>query len=479
MPATWPAIGDALLVTRTFLFSDIEGSTGMWEQEAEPMRKALHQHDDLLAAAVLRYHGRVFKTAGDAFCAAFERASDGVGAAYEIQQGITGEIWPTNTPLRLRLALHTGPAYVRKGDYFGTTLNRCGRLLSLARGGQTLLSSATERPLGTALPEGVTLRDLGLHRLRDLPRPIHVFQLMHPGLAPGLGDTAGFTGGGKPVPHSMSRFAPIELFDVPTLPGVVMHALEVLQDPKSDAATVQEVINRDPAISAKILRVANSAFFGFTRRVSTIADAVGILGFSNVQGMILGVGAFDAFRTERLKLGEFWRHSIATATAARLLAQRLKSGEEEAFTAGLLHDIGKLIFAVQAGAGYQHVLNMEREAGVSPIEAERTLLEFTHAEVGEAVALRWNLPPRYVAAIAHHHDPSAAGDENFFCALIGLANLAAHAVAHAPLPLSSAREAERITALAILGLGPADWDECLTALAGSNSEIEAFVSAIQ
>lgn len=478
MAATRPAIGDALLVTRTFLFTDIVGSTAMWERESEPMRKALHLHDDLLTAAVLHYHGRVFKTAGDAFCAAFERAVDGVGAAFEIQRGIDAAVWPTNTPLRLRMALHTGPAYVRKGDYFGTTLNRCARLLTLARGGQTLLSSATARPLGASLPEGMSLHDLGLHRLRDLPRPIHVFQLMHPGLASGLLDVAELAGGSKPAPPSLSRFAPIELFDVPTLPGVVLHALEVMQDPKSDAESVQLVINRDPAISAKILRVANSAFFGFARRVSTIADAVSILGFANVQGMIIGVGAFDAFRTERLKLGDFWHHSIATATAARLLAQRVNSGVEEAFTAGILHDIGKLVFAVQAGAGYQHVLDMEREAGVSALEAERTLLEFTHPEVGEAVALRWNLPPRYVAAIAHHHDPAAAGEETKFCALIGLANLAAHAVETAGY-LVPAREAERIANLERLGLGASDWDECIASLVQSKAEIEAFVAAIR
>ena len=477
MPATGPATDEALLVTRTFLFTDIVGSTAMWEHEGEAMRKALHVHDDLLTAAVVRYHGRVFKTAGDAFCAAFERAADGVGAAYEIQRGVEAETWPTHTPLRLRMALHSGPAYVRKGDYFGTTLNRCARLLTLARGGQVLLSSATERPLGASLPEGVTLRDLGLHRLRDLPRPIHVFQLMHAGLAPGLLEIGELSEGGNPPPHSLSRFAPIELFDVPTLPGVVMHALEVMQDSKSDAETVQEVINRDPAISAKILRVANSAFFGFARRVSTIADAVSILGFANVQGLIIGVGAFDAFRTERLKLGKFWRHSITTATAARWLAQRLRGGAEEAFTAGILHDIGKLIFAVQAGAGYQHVLDLEREAGVSALEAERTLLEFTHPEVGEAVAQRWNLPPRYVAAIAHHHDPAAGGDESKFCALIGLANLAAHA-AETPGSIGPAREAERIADLDLLGLGPADWDECLDNLAASKAEIEAFVAAI-
>jgi putative nucleotidyltransferase with HDIG domain len=193
--------------------------------------------------------------------------------------------------------------------------------------------------------------------------------------------------------------------------------------------------------------------------------------------MIIGIGAFDAFRTERLNLGEFWRHSAATASAARMLAPRVDCRADEAFTAGILHDIGKLIFAMQSDAGYQQVRDLERDTGTSALEAERTLLEFTHPEVGEAVAERWNLPARYVAAIAHHHEPAAAGEESRFCALIGLANQAAHAAA-ASGRLEPAREAERNAHLALLQLGAADWEECLTHLAQSGSEIEAFVGAI-
>jgi HD-like signal output (HDOD) protein len=96
----------------------------------------------------------------------------------------------------------------------------------------------------------------------------------------------------------------------------------MMQNPNVDARAVERLMINDPAISAKILRVANSAFFGFSRRVATIADAVRVLGFINVQGMLISVGAFDAFRTERLNLVDFWKHSIATATAARFLSHR-------------------------------------------------------------------------------------------------------------------------------------------------------------
>ncbi|MBL9187829.1 MAG: HDOD domain-containing protein [Opitutaceae bacterium] len=480
MAVTGKTAAEAPLVTLTFVFTDIAGSTALWEQEPERMRPALQRHDQLLSAAIAGHGGQVFKTMGDAFFATFERPADAVAAASEMQRGLLAENWPTSTPLRVRIALHTGPAHASRGDYSGTTLNRCARLLAVARGGQTLLSAATASLLETALPPGVSLLDLGLHRLRDLPRPLHVFQLKHPDLAADLLGSGGEpAGAGKQGESSRTRFNPSELFDIPTLPAVVMQAMEVLQDPTSDAESVQGVISRDPAISAKILRVANSAYFGFARRVGTIAEAVGVLGFVNVQGMILGLGAFDAMRSDRLKLGGLWRHSVTTATAARLLAERLGRRPDEAFTAGILHDIGKLIFAVQAGSDYQRVIDLERAAGASSLEAERTLLEFTHPEVGEMVAQRWNLPPHYVAAIAHHHAPAAAGEETVFSALIGLANLAAHAVAEAPAPLAPAREAERLAHLELLGLDLADWLECLGKLTRANSEIDAFVSAVQ
>ncbi len=470
---------EAPLVTLTFAFTDIEGSTALWEREAGPMRQALRRHNELLGALLARHGGRVFKTMGDAFCATFDQAADAAAAAGEIQRALAAEAWPTSAPLRVRIALHTGPAYASGSDYLGTTLNRCARLLGVAQGGQTLLSSATAGLLEAALPEGVGLIDLGLHRLRDLPRPLHVFQLKHPGLAASLLDSGGeLAGATKLTAQALARFNPSELFDIPTLPTVVMRAMEVLQNPASGADDVQEVIARDPAISAKILRVANSAFFGFARRVGTIGEAAGILGFVNLQGMILGLGAFDSLRTGRLNLANLWRHSVTTATAARLLAERLGRRPDEAFTAGILHDIGKLIFAVQAGADYQRVINLERTAGASSLEAERTLLEFTHPEVGEMVAQRWNLPPRYVAAIAHHHAPAAAGEEASFAALIGLANQAAHAIADGPTGLAPAREAERVAHLEFLGLGPLDWEKCLGDLFRANSEIETFVSAL-
>jgi putative nucleotidyltransferase with HDIG domain len=471
------SLGDASLITVTFLFTDIEGSTSLWETESQAMRVALQRHNVLLSAAIERHHGCVFKTVGDAFCVTFDDATDALGAARQIQMSLAAEKWPTRGGLRVRVALHTGPAYLSGGDYFGTTLNRVARLLAVTHGGQTLLTSTTEALVRAALPAGTRLRDTGMLRLRDLPQPIHAFQLVHPGLPPELLELSDGAAGNKLTAEPLARFRPIDVYEVPTLPAIVMQALKILQNPESDARAVERVIVHDPAISAKILRVANSAFFGFSRRVGTIADAVRVLGFANVQGMLISVGAFDAFRTERLNLVDFWKHSIATATAARFLSSKVRCSGDEAFMAGILHDIGKLIFAVQAEASYQRVLDLQKGSAISSLTAERTMFEFTHPEVGQMVAERWDLPARYVAAIAHHHAPADAGDERVFCTLIGLADAAARAALRgSDVPASD--NGERSALLSALELTPAHWEDCLHHLHDAQATIEGFVGAI-
>ncbi len=159
----------------TFCFTDIEGSTQLWEQYPDAMRIALARHDALLRQAIEAHHGHVFKTMGDAFYAVFADAVQALEAALAAQRTLHAEAWEGITPLRVRIALHTGPAEAQAGDYLGITLNRAARLLAIGHGGQILLSRATAT-LIPALPEGGDLRDLGLHRLKDLQEPEQVFQ---------------------------------------------------------------------------------------------------------------------------------------------------------------------------------------------------------------------------------------------------------------------------------------------------------------
>ncbi len=168
--------------TVTLLFTDIEGSTRLWEANAAAMRAALARHDALLRACIEGHNGHVFKTGGDAFCAAFHTASDALGAALEAQRALHREPWPEGAKLRVRMALHSGAVEVRAGDYFGAPLNRVARLLAAGHGGQTLLSEATHDLCRDHLPPLASIKALGAHGLRDLGRPESVFQACHPDL---------------------------------------------------------------------------------------------------------------------------------------------------------------------------------------------------------------------------------------------------------------------------------------------------------
>jgi len=165
----------------TFLFTDIQGSTKLWEEHRAAMNTALARHDELMRQAIEAHHGYVFKTVGDAFCVAFASPIDAVAATLQAQQLLQTQGWG-QTPITVRMGLHTGEAHEREGDYFGPTLNRTARLMSIAHGGQVLLSQATRELLADTLPYSANLRDLGSHRLKDLAQPEHVYQLVHPDL---------------------------------------------------------------------------------------------------------------------------------------------------------------------------------------------------------------------------------------------------------------------------------------------------------
>jgi predicted ATPase/class 3 adenylate cyclase len=164
--------------------TDIEGSTALWERLPEAMRLTVARHDALLAEQIKRHGGVVVRSRGegDSFFAVFPRARDAVAAARDIQQALRVEAWPTRTPLRVRIAVHTGEAELRDGDYYGTAPNRCARLRAVAHGGQVLLSLPTCDLIRDAPPERVNLLDLGEYQLKDLLRPERVFQIADPDL---------------------------------------------------------------------------------------------------------------------------------------------------------------------------------------------------------------------------------------------------------------------------------------------------------
>jgi class 3 adenylate cyclase len=170
--------------TVTFLLNDVEGSTRLWEQHPAAMRAALARRDALIEAVVEQHQGVLVRPRGegDSRFAVFSRAVDALSATVAVQEALHTEAWAVQVALRVRMPLHTGDAEPRDGDYYGSAVNRCARLRGIAHGGQILLSQTTYDLVQDALSPGVSLRDLGEHRLADLQRPERVFQIVAAGL---------------------------------------------------------------------------------------------------------------------------------------------------------------------------------------------------------------------------------------------------------------------------------------------------------
>lgn len=165
--------------TLTFLFTDVEGSTRLWEAHPQAMRGVMARHDALLTQAFAQHQGIVVRPRGegDSLFVVFIRASDAVAAALAAQRTLASEDWGEIGPLRVRMGLHTGEADLREGDYYGSAVNRCARIRAAGHGGQVLLSASTAKLVGGALPPGVTLHELGVHRLKDIAEPERLYQL--------------------------------------------------------------------------------------------------------------------------------------------------------------------------------------------------------------------------------------------------------------------------------------------------------------
>jgi class 3 adenylate cyclase len=163
--------------TVTLLFTDVEGSTRLWDTERDAMAASLRRHDEILRDAIQQAGGYVFKTAGDSFCAAFSAARAGLDAALAAQRNLAAQSWLTSRPIVVRMGLHAGVCEERDGDYFGPAVNRAARLLTVASGGQVLVSGVAAELLSDELPDGVDLRELGTRQLKDLSRPERIYQV--------------------------------------------------------------------------------------------------------------------------------------------------------------------------------------------------------------------------------------------------------------------------------------------------------------
>jgi predicted ATPase/class 3 adenylate cyclase len=192
--------------TLTFLFTDLEGSTHLWEKFPDAMKDALKRHDAILQAAIEASGGRIVKSTGDGTMAVFGSAVDAATASLVAQRGLAKEPWSETGPLRVRMGLHSGQAEQRADDFFGPTVNRTARIMAAGHGGQVLFSASAASLASERLPTGASLLDLGEHRLRDLGRAEHVFQLVHPDLVSTFPPLATLNPAGANLPARAAPF---------------------------------------------------------------------------------------------------------------------------------------------------------------------------------------------------------------------------------------------------------------------------------
>lgn len=202
--------------------------------------------------------------------------------------------------------------------------------------------------------------------------------------------------------------------EIPTLPAIAAKVAEVCQDESATIEQLEEVIASDPSIAARLLRIANSAFFGYAHKVDSISRAIILLGFDTVKSLALSTSVFDLFSNTngtRLDRQKFWLHSIACGRAAQMIARDTgaRSYHSTAFLAGLLHDIGKLILDHWFHEQYSQVLLDSAERQVSVWQSEERLLGFDHAMAGAWLAKSWGLPDTLVDPIGRHHSVDVNG----------------------------------------------------------------------
>lgn len=225
---------------------------------------------------------------------------------------------------------------------------------------------------------------------------------------------------------------------------VIQKVTQELNNPHSSSKSIEKVISVDQALSARVLRMANSAFYGYGGKISTIAQAIVILGLNTLKALLLAAAANRMMNQELkgygLKEGEFWEHCVLTAVAARELSQRLKyKNHEEVFSSGILHDLGKIFMDTYFHDHRSAVYGLMQDHGLRLDEAEMQVLGVHHGIVGQRIARSWNFPQAFQDVMAHHHNPKLSPQYNQACAIICLSSSMAwqkkhESLSHIPLP---------------------------------------------
>ncbi len=270
--------------------------------------------------------------------------------------------------------------------------------------------------------------------------------------------------------------------NLPT-PPIVFHQIQkVINDPDVSAVKVASILAEDPAMSAKVLRLTNSAFYGLAKEIESVKQAVVIIGFEAIKNLVLSASVLDMFKGKNLDeeyQETYWRHSLSTAFGCRLMARKIRSrgfvDPDTAFSAGLLHDVGKMVVCCYMPDEHKQ-LKAEREADTSSADydIEERLLGYNHAAIGGFLGTQWKLPHKLIEAITYHHTPQQCEEEDPIAYVVALADFVAKKAFHDEEEKPLVGEADQ-SVMEYLEVTEADLDSFEESLKEEYNKAETFM----
>ncbi len=223
-----------------------------------------------------------------------------------------------------------------------------------------------------------------------------------------------------------------KLKSIPTLPTIALRVMEITANQKSSASDLMAIISPDVSLTTKILKIANSPFYGLTREISSLQHAVTVLGFKEIRNLVISSVAFESFKNlkqdGKFDITKFWRHSFYCALAAKNIAVNLKIESSDLFVAGLVHDIGKLAMYITFPSDYMMQLEIMDPVRLkyTSFEAEKSIFGMTHDEVGMKLLKKWMFPESLLIAVGYHHHPQEADNKSLFPIIVYVADILTH-----------------------------------------------------